>query len=237
MRPTNDYGGLDRVGEVVWVPVIRLVPRKGCSLEALRRLKDHDIVVITSPRMFDILIDDAEEHGARDELLEALRNTTIAVIGPKTAESLRSHGLEPAIIPGTYDSRHLGLEVARRAGGEKVLILRSAQGVRKLNDELSRAGASYTEVLIYDVEVDQRAAERAARLITEGGVDYAVFTSPSMARAVCESLGGARPKVTLVAIGGTTREALKLYCRVSEVLVPETYTLESVVELLSGRCR
>lgn len=237
MRPTRDYGGLDRIGEVVWVPVIKLEPRKGCSLEALRRLKDHGIAVITSPRTLDILIGDAEEHSVRDELLEALRNAILAVIGPKTAESLKSQGLEPAIIPETYDSRHLGSEVARRAGGERVLILRSAQGVRELNEELSKAGVPYTEVPVYDVKVDQRAAEEAARLIVEGSVDYAVFTSPSMARAVCESLGKARPKATLVAIGETTRKALELHCGVSEILVPETYTLEGVAGLLAEKCR
>ena len=237
MRPTEEYEELNQVAEVVWIPVIRLVPRTNCSKIVLEKVKSYQVVVFTSPRTIRFIIHDAKLHGIENELVEVLRKSIIAAIGPKTANSLEEYNIKPTLVPKTYDGKHLGIELVRKLGRRSVLILRSAQGNRELDDELSKAGIKYTDVPIYDIEVNHEAAARAAKLIAKGEVDYAIFTSSSIARAVCTYLNSEEPKAVLIAIGRTTKNAIKQYCYTDRVLTPTIYTWKNIIKLLSRRCR
>ena len=236
MRPTPDYGELSSIGEIVWIPVVRLIPRENCSLKVLEAIKYYDIVTITSPRTLLILLEDAKKHNIVEKLLRSLRKVKVAAIGPVTAKSLGKYGIKPTILPPVHDSKHLGIEIARRASTEKVLIIRSAQATEDLNKELSKAGISYREIHVYDVKINWDAALKAAKLIMEGRVNYTVITSPSIAKAICNYLRNKKHKSIFIAIGETTRRAIKQYCDIDEVLLPTTSTLKGIAKLLSEHC-
>lgn len=58
-----------------------------------------DTIALTSSGQLRRLFDVAKAHGAEDRLMQALRRTPIASVGPVVTEELAAHGLKPTIIP------------------------------------------------------------------------------------------------------------------------------------------
>jgi len=236
MRPEYAPGRLENLGKIVWIPVIRIKPRVGCSKIVLSMLPKADLVVITSPRTISVLLEDARQHGLFDELIKHLLGKAIAAVGPKTAESIKRYGLRVTLMPGVYDGEHLGEEIVTRFRGRRVLLVRSSRGVKTLTLKLQQASMEFLEVHVYDIIVDEEAALKAASMILEGTVDYAIFTSPSIAEAICDKLLGARPDTTFIAIGNTTLQTLLRKCQRPKVLVPQEYTMEAIANIIEPGC-
>ncbi len=68
------------------------------SAEGLCR-GEFEAVIFTTGVQLDHLLQVAEELGKRDEVIEALRKTFLASIGPTCTESLQSQGLTPDLEP------------------------------------------------------------------------------------------------------------------------------------------
>jgi uroporphyrinogen-III synthase len=68
------------------------------AVEALLN-KSVQVVLFTTGVQLDHLVQFASERGLDSRVLEALRTTFIASIGPDCTAALRSHGLEPAFEP------------------------------------------------------------------------------------------------------------------------------------------
>ncbi len=57
------------------------------------------VVIFTTGVQIDHLLEFAEQQGRRAEVLDALKRTFVASIGPTCSESLRAHGIAPAMEP------------------------------------------------------------------------------------------------------------------------------------------
>jgi uroporphyrinogen-III synthase len=70
------------------------------------------VVIFTTGVQIDHLLEFAEQQGKRAAVLDALQQTFIASIGPTCSESLRAHGLTPAMEPSHPKMGVLVREVA-----------------------------------------------------------------------------------------------------------------------------
>jgi uroporphyrinogen-III synthase len=68
-----------------------------------------DAIALTSSGQVRRLFEAAQSHGGEARLREGLARTPIAAVGPVVSDELRSHGLEPGIMPanGAYFMRPL----------------------------------------------------------------------------------------------------------------------------------
>jgi uroporphyrinogen-III synthase len=73
------------------------------------------VVIFTTGVQIDHVLEFAEQHGKRAEVLDALKKTFIASIGPTCTESLRAHGITPAMEPS---HPKMGILVREAALGE-----------------------------------------------------------------------------------------------------------------------
>lgn len=91
-----------------------------------------------------------------------LGNAKLAVIGPRTAKTLREYSLNADIQPSTYRAEALveTLTNASSVSGKKLLLLRASRGREVLADELTAAGGHVQQVVVYQSDdVSQCSAE------------------------------------------------------------------------------
>ena len=100
----------------------------------------------------------------------------VCAIGSSTADSLRDHGYEVDVVPGTYSSAGVVEALADRAAGARVEVARSDHGSAVMLEGLNDAGAYVHETVLYRLTRPPGAGtsvEAAAR----GDLDGALFSS------------------------------------------------------------
>ncbi len=164
VRPPADWGPVDR---------------------ALAELGRFAWVVFTSANGVEAFLGRLRQLG-RD--LRALGGVKLAAIGPKTADALRQHGLEPDLVPPRYQSEDLAAALRQQVRpGDRVLLARADRGRELLREEL--AGACLVEqVAVYAqvdaVELDEAVLDHLRR----GEIDFITLTSGNVARALLQRL-------------------------------------------------
>ena len=180
--------------DVVEWPLVEIQPLDGAPIRA----DSYDWVVVTS------------RHGV-EELFRRLEGQLpkVAVIGPGTAEALREHGVEPALIAGRSTQEGLVEALPRPAGR---VLFAAAEGARDL----------LAEELEADVLPLYRTVELSPKALPEG--DLVVLASASAARAYAAT-GLELPCVSIGPV--TSSEAQR--CGVSIVAEADTHDLEGLV--------
>jgi uroporphyrinogen III methyltransferase/synthase len=178
---------------------------------ALQRLGEYQWLVFTSANGVHALIRRLRQ-GRGD--LRAFGPLRLAVIGPATADALRSYHLEPDLIPPEFYSESLAAALKERVRGQRILLARADRGRDLLRDELS-AVAQVEQVAVYS-QVDALEADgEALAALRRGDVDLVTLTSSNIARALVrlldeatlERLRGGRPR--LVTISPVTSAAVR----------------------------
>ena len=110
--------------EPIYFPVIEIRPiENNTELEkAIKNLEKYDWVVFTSVNAVPPTVSPhfLQKWG---ECPEGTRGVKVAAIGPKTADALRKHNIEPDFIPDEY----VGEAILSRLGGEKQMGFASAR--------------------------------------------------------------------------------------------------------------
>lgn len=223
-----------RGGDPIVLPLIEIAPppEPEALARALANARDYDWVLFTSEngveRCFEVLAGlglDARVFG----------QSRLGVIGPKTGEALRAHGLVPDVVASEHVGEGLAREVLARGVPRKVLLARALVARDALPDALRAAGASVDVVAAYETKPSADAAARLLELFEAGGVDAVLLTSSSTVETLVTALGQrARElcaKVTLASIGPVTTEtALRLGLRVD--VSAESYTVNGLLDAL-----
>lgn len=171
--------------------------------------------------------------GAR--LLDVEPSGTVAAVGPKTAEALRSQGVDVDVVPREYTSGGLVDALEDDVAGLKVEVARSSHGSTVLLRGLNDAGAFVHETVLYRLGKPEGSGEVTRDAVESSDLDAALFTSSLTVEHLMEELEAeALEDVVVGAIGEPTREtAVEHGVDVDFVAVDETF--ESLVDGLENR--
>ncbi|MCR4797626.1 MAG: uroporphyrinogen-III C-methyltransferase [Lachnospiraceae bacterium] len=136
------------IGERVYkYPILDILPEPSALPDSFEK---GDLLVFSSAngvRVFFGLL--REAHRDLRELMEV----RFACIGPGTAQELKEHGFLSDHMPESYTTLALGKLLGRIPVEGRILLLRSEDGNRDLNEELNRAGLSFRDYPIYHTVV------------------------------------------------------------------------------------
>jgi uroporphyrinogen-III synthase len=166
----------------------------------------------------------------------------VAVVGPATADSLRTYGIEPHLTALRPDAEGLLNDLAPRVGrSRRVLLPQAADARPTLAEGLSRAGADAVAVIAYDKGMPPDAPERAARLFADTPIGWVTFTSPRIVHHFVELFGPdwekRRPELRAASIGPVTTAELRRQGveRITEAAAPgEEELVEAVMREVAG---
>lgn len=148
-------------GEPVSVPAVREVSAD-CSLEVsllIESLKNGsvDFIIFQTGVGVKMLLDESEKLNRKDELIEALKRTTIIARGPKPTAVLSRHELKPQItVKEPYTTEEL-IEAVRALDlvGKKIAVLHYGERNEVLADALAARGALLQELCLYQWQLPE----------------------------------------------------------------------------------
>jgi uroporphyrinogen-III synthase len=159
----------------------------------------------------------------------------ILAVGLKTAKVCYELFSKVDIAPDEYSTKGIISTLKNFDLSKKnILIPKSEITTDELTLELKKNNANVFPVTVYkNILPDRSEVEEQIKLIKSSQIDVYIFTSPSTFRNFIELLDIKNPKdffaTTLVsAIGSTTKSELEKY-ELKNVLVPETFTFDSLV--------
>jgi len=160
----------------VYFPVIEIQPvENNTALErAFEKLSCYEWVVFTSVNAVDVVLGKfSPSPFGREGRGVGVR---VAAIGPKTAEALRKHNIEPDFVPEEYIAEAImsGLGDVK---GKWILLPRAEMAREELPRAISAANGIAHEIIVYKTlpaAVDKNGLEAL-----KAGVDVVTFTSAS----------------------------------------------------------
>ena len=197
----------------------------------LRALAGYGWVVFSSTNSVDVVFERLAADG-RDA--RALAGVRVACIGEATSDRLRTNGIAPDLMPGSYVSESMveafnGVDVA----GQRVLVPGAEEGRDTLAKGLSERGAHVYRVAAYRTVMPEESRRLAESAISEG-VDIATFTSSSTVLNLSRLLDGdlsGLSDATVACIGPvTTATAGELGLHVD--IVAQDHTIVGLVSAL-----
>lgn len=168
--------------EVVQAPVIRVEPL--ADLEPLRRaltrIATYDWIVFTSQNAVEIACPDAA----------ALAGTSVAAIGPATADALARRGVPVTLVPERHVAEGLVAALAARGiAGRRVLVPAAELTRPVLAAGLEAAGAVVDLIPVYRTVADGGDGSALGGALTAGQVDAVTFTSSSTVEHFVQLVG------------------------------------------------
>ncbi|MGE5555187.1 MAG: uroporphyrinogen-III synthase [Methanocella sp.] len=206
-----------------------------------------DYVVLMSTNGVRYLFLAADEVKQTQLLREGLEKTCVIAVGPKTAEALKDCNVRVDMIPQKYSGDGL-LEALKEAdlGGKKIRIPRTSNAAPTLTNQLRACGADVEEIYVYEsgLPVDEALKTKFYQDLAEGRIDALLFGSGLSAKNIFKMLTEKAPmeqlrqilkekKVTVVAIGPTTAQALQ-ELDVAVDVVPEDYLFDKALDALAA---
>ena len=154
----------------IYFPVIEIQPiENNTALErAISKLSCYEWIVFTSTNAVEVVLDQFPTAGWHD--------VKTAAIGPKTAETLKSRGIEPNFVPQEYIAEAI-LPGLGDLIGKWILLPRAEIARKELPEAISNAGGIAHEITAYktiSAEPDIKELETL-----RAGVDIVTFTSAS----------------------------------------------------------
>ncbi len=230
----------ERGAEPVLFPVIQIeAPEDPEPLRgAVERLSEYDWVLFTSPNGVQRFFDEVAAQGCD---ARALGGAKVGVIGPKTGQSLRQHGINADLVAKDFVGEALAEAVIAQlgeGGAVRVLIPRALVAREELPNALRAAGATVDVVPAYrTVGLDAEGQAELSRLLRGGGVDVVLFTSSSTVTHTCDALGAdaaeVLSKVTVASIGPVTTDTLKSR-GVAVKVMASVYTVDGILDALDA---
>ncbi len=204
-----------------------------------------DFVILMSTNGVKYLFSAAVEVKLTEQLYEGLKKSFVIAVGPKTAEAMKEYRVRVDMVPQKYSSEGL-LEAlqGRDLLGKRIRIPRTSNATPTLTDTLRQMGADVQEIYVYEsgLPVDESLKTKFFDDLTSGCINAILFGSGLSAKNIFKMLTEKAPmetlrkviteKVTTVAIGPTTAEALR-EMSIQVDVVPEDYLFEKALEALA----
>ena len=205
-----------------------------------------DYVVFMSTNGVKYLFSAAENLKQCKHLRRGLRQTFVIAVGPRTAQAVEEYNVHVNLVPLKYSSEGLieclqGKEIS----GKAVRIPRTTGATPTLTEKLKEMGAQVEEVYVYEsaLPIDENLKNKFFEDLTSGKIDAIVFGSGLSAKNIFKMLSEKANikelrkifanKVTTVAIGPTTAEALR-EIGVKVDVMPQNYLFEDALAALAA---
>ena len=133
----------------------------------------------------------------------------MAAIGPGTADELARYGLRADLVPGQYRAEALAEALAHEAPGRRFLLARASRGREVLAEQLSAAGATVEQIVVYSSTDVQEPDPAVAALLRAGRIDWITVTSSAIARSLVGLFGEDLRRAKLASISPITSGALR----------------------------
>ncbi|MPZ66952.1 MAG: uroporphyrinogen-III synthase [Pseudonocardiaceae bacterium] len=180
-----------RGAAVLHAPAIRIVPLPDDTElhEATRKLvaTPPDVTVVTTGIGFRGWVEAADGWGLGEDLITALRATTLLARGPKSRGAIRAAGLADAWSPSSESAAEM-LDHLLESGvdGLRVAIQLHGEPLPGMVDSLTAAGAHVVQVPVYRWEppADLAPLDRLIEAALDRGVDAISFTSAPAAASL-----------------------------------------------------
>ncbi|MCU0599753.1 MAG: uroporphyrinogen-III synthase, partial [Desulfobacterales bacterium] len=160
-------------------PVIKVVPADDYRLldHAISRIKEYDWLVFTSVNGVDCFFKRLFEN-KKD--VRALGHLKTAVIGPATAERLKTYGISADILPESFRAESIINAFKNQPiSGKKILLPRAKEARTILPEELTNMGAFVDEIAVYKTILDGDQGQALVEKLEAGEIDIITFTSSS----------------------------------------------------------
>jgi uroporphyrinogen-III synthase len=204
-----------------------------------------DYVILMSTNGVKFLFSAAEDLKQTSQLHDGLRKSFVIAVGPKTAEAMKEFSVRVDLVPQKYSSEGL-LEVLKEKDvkGKKIRIPRTSNASPTLTETLKAIGADVEEIYVYEsgLPVDKKLIAQFYEDLTCGHIDAVLFGSGLSAKNIFKMLTEQASmetlhkmlteKVTVVAIGPTTAEALR-ELNIKVDVVPEDYLFDNALSALA----
>jgi uroporphyrinogen III methyltransferase/synthase len=227
--------------EPIYFPVIEIHPTEdNADLDrVLKNLNNYDWVVFTSVNavVARLALALAQIQGRLQGGRPQGSPLRVAAIGPKTADALRKHNIEPDFIPEEYVAEAIlpGLGDLR----DKWVLLPRAEIARKaLPEAIFAAGGIPHEIAVYKTLPTQPDTESLTALKT--GVDVITFTSASTVENFVVMMRQNRldplnlPNNPLFACIGPITEQAARDEGLTNLVVAKEYTTEGLIQIISN---
>jgi len=151
---------------------------------AIANLSNFDWLILTSTNGIDYFF---ERLIAQGKDTRALAGIKIAVVGEKTAQSLKQHSLQPDFIPPNFVADSLVENFPEELHGKKVLFPRVESGGREvLVKELTAKGAKIIEVAAYQSCCPNSIPPAAELALQNRKVNVITFASSKTVQFFCQ---------------------------------------------------
>ena len=201
---------------------------------AVLEMAHFDWVFVTSQNALRALLERCQV--LHLDLKTAMGHARVAAVGPATAQALRLAGTDVAYTATKHQGVSLAHELADNVKGKRVLLPRSDRANPELVEQLTRLGATVTEVIAYKTVSPNDTSLAHVRARLQQGADAILFFSPSAVHHLQDILGNERVLeisrlAIFAAIGPITEKALRA-ANVERVLLAEDTTVVSIVNAL-----
>jgi len=205
-----------------------------------------DYTILMSTNGVKHLFAVAESINHADKLRSGMAKSCVIGVGPRTAQELEAYGVHVDLVPEKYSSEGL-LEVLkpRDVNGKVIRIPRTTSATPTLTDQLTAMGADVQEIHVYEsgLPVDEALKTKFFEDLSGGRIDAVLFGSGLSAKNIFKMLTEKASmeqlrklfaeKVTVVAIGPTTAQALEELA-VKVDVVPKDYLFEEALSALAA---
>lgn len=221
---------------VLECPTIRLIePDNWHELDrSIAELPTFDWLILTSANTARFFFQRLAYNGYDTRILSHCK---VCAVGPKTAEAIRNHGINPDLIPADYKAEGI---IAAFSGtplkGKRFLYPHADLARETIPQELSKLGAIVATPVAYRNVLPERLQPETLFALEKRSVDAITFTSSSTVTNLSAMLGedllaDMLKGVVVASIGPVTSKT----CRSLGLKVdiePDSYTLEALVKNL-----
>ncbi|HBQ98248.1 MAG: uroporphyrinogen-III C-methyltransferase [Roseofilum sp. Belize BBD 4] len=220
---------------VIEMPALEIVPPSSWEgLDgAIANLSTFNWLILTSSNAVDYFFQRLQHHHLDSRALAGIK---IAVVGKKTAASLRQQGLQPDYIPPKFIADTLVEHFPEPLSGKSLLFPRVETGGREvLVQECTAQGARVTEVAAYQSQCPQTIPPEALNALQNGQVTVITFASSKTVKNTVQILNQTGKislnSVCIASIGPQTSKTCEdLLGRVD--IEAKEYTLDGLTEAI-----
>ncbi|MGR5984838.1 uroporphyrinogen-III synthase [Bacillus cytotoxicus] len=212
------------------IPLLRM---DGVSQEKLqsvaKQLHVYDWIIFTSKNGVRFFLE-----AIHQKLPPAVK---IVAVGIKTAQELEARGYQVHFVPTAFVAETFAMEFVQTLNGtERILFPKGNLARDVISVKLREAHILVEELVVYETKLNDEKKEDLIATLQSNQIDVITFTSPSTVDSFVKLLEGTNwrewiKKCTIACIGPITEKEARKYFK--NVLVPEEYTIESLIQCIS----